>query len=42
LAEEILNNNLTDGDVLVADFNKKENKIEVTVKKKESPAPKKK
>jgi ATP-dependent Clp protease ATP-binding subunit ClpC len=36
LAEEILNNKLEEGDVLVADFNKKENKIEITIKKKET------
>lgn len=36
LAEEILNNKLEEGDILVADFNKKENKIEVTIKKKKT------
>lgn len=36
LAEEILNNKLEEGDILVADYNKKENKIEITVKKKET------
>ena len=31
LAEEILNNKLDEGDILVADYNKKESKIEITV-----------
>lgn len=34
LAEEILNNKPEEGDILVADFNKKENKIEISIKKK--------
>ena len=33
LAEEILNNNPEEGDILVADYNKKEGKIEITATK---------
>jgi ATP-dependent Clp protease ATP-binding subunit ClpC len=42
LAEEILNNNLEDGDILEADFDKKENQIKITVKKKKPSTSKKK